>query len=69
MDPARALQRGAPSQERNRRVTDRRPVFELDQHRFRRGAIHFFKNITIVGGLLQIVAFGAGRLSLDARTR
>ncbi|TSD86091.1 DoxX family protein [Mycobacterium sp. KBS0706] len=36
-----------------------------DQNQF----IHFFKNITIVGGLLQIVAFGAGRFSLDARTR
>ena len=29
--------------------------------------IHFFKNITIAGGLLQLVAFGAGSLSLDAR--
>lgn len=29
--------------------------------------IHFFKNITIAGGLLQVVAFGAGRFSLDAR--
>jgi putative oxidoreductase len=28
--------------------------------------IHFFKNIAIAGGLLQVVAFGAGRLSLDA---
>ncbi len=28
---------------------------------------HFFKNIAIAGGLLQIVAFGPGRLSLDAR--
>jgi putative oxidoreductase len=36
-----------------------------DQNQF----IHFFKNITIAGGLLQIVAFGAGRFSLDARTR
>ena len=29
--------------------------------------IHFFKNITIAGGLLQLAAFGAGRLSFDAR--
>ena len=29
--------------------------------------IHFLKNIAIVGGLLQVVAFGAGRLSVDAR--
>lgn len=29
--------------------------------------IHFLKNIAIVGGLLQIVAFGAGGFSLDAR--
>jgi len=29
--------------------------------------IHFFKNISMTGGLLQVVAFGAGRFSLDAR--
>lgn len=29
--------------------------------------IHFFKNIALAGGLLQIVAFGGGRYSLDAR--
>ncbi|MCL6653728.1 LysR family transcriptional regulator [Agrobacterium rubi] len=29
--------------------------------------IHFLKNISIVGGLLQVAAFGAGSLSLDAR--
>ena len=29
--------------------------------------IHFLKNIMIVGGLLQIAHFGAGRFSLDAR--
>lgn len=34
-----------------------------DQNQF----IHFLKNIAIVGGLLQVVAFGAGRLSLDSR--
>lgn len=34
-----------------------------DQNQF----IHFFKNIAMAGGLLQIVAFGAGSLSLDAR--
>jgi putative oxidoreductase len=28
--------------------------------------IHFLKNIMVVGGLLQIVYFGAGPLSLDA---
>jgi putative oxidoreductase len=28
--------------------------------------IHFLKNIMIVGGLLQIVFFGAGPMSLDA---
>ena len=33
-----------------------------DQNQF----IHFFKNVAVAGGLLQIVAFGAGRLSLDA---
>src|SRR5580698_8097879 len=27
--------------------------------------IHFLKNVMIAGGLLQIVAFGAGALSLD----
>lgn len=30
--------------------------------------IHFLKNIMILGGLLQIVYFGAGPLSVDART-
>jgi len=34
-----------------------------DQNQF----VHFFKNIAATGGLLQIVAFGAGRFSLDAR--
>ncbi len=29
--------------------------------------INFFKNVAMAGGLLQVVAFGAGRLSLDAR--
>lgn len=28
---------------------------------------HFFKNLAIAGGLLQLVAFGGGPLSLDAR--
>ncbi len=28
---------------------------------------HFLKNIAIAGGLLQVAAFGAGALSLDAR--
>jgi len=36
-----------------------------DQNQF----IHFFKNIAMAGGLLQVVAFGGGRLSLDARRR
>jgi putative oxidoreductase len=36
-----------------------------DQSQF----IHFFKNIAMVGGLLQVTAFGAGRFSLDARRR
>ena len=34
-----------------------------DQNQF----IHFFKNIAMAGGLLQVVAFGAGRYSLDSR--
>ena len=29
--------------------------------------IHFLKNFCIAGGLLQIVAFGAGSMSVDAR--
>jgi len=34
-----------------------------DQNQF----IHFFKNIAMAGGLLQVVAFGGGRLSFDDR--
>ena len=34
-----------------------------DQNQF----IHFFKNVAMAGGLLQLVAFGGGRMSLDAR--
>jgi putative oxidoreductase len=30
--------------------------------------IHFLKNVVIAGGLLQIVAFGAGALSIDNRS-
>ena len=30
-------------------------------------AIHFMKNLAMAGGLLQLVAFGAGAWSLDAR--
>jgi putative oxidoreductase len=30
--------------------------------------IHFLKNLLIAGGLLQIVHFGAGPISLDARS-
>src|ERR1700756_1727496 len=29
--------------------------------------IHFLKNVMMAGGLLQIVAFGAGALRLDSR--
>lgn len=29
--------------------------------------IHFWKNVCMAGGFLQVVAFGAGRLSLDRR--
>jgi putative oxidoreductase len=29
--------------------------------------IHFLKNLAMCGGALQVVAFGAGRYSLDAR--
>lgn len=34
-----------------------------DQNQF----IHFFKNITITGGLLQVIALGGGKFSLDSR--
>lgn len=34
-----------------------------DQNQF----IHFFKNVALAGGLLQIVAFGPGRFSIDGR--
>jgi putative oxidoreductase len=36
-----------------------------DQNQF----IHCFKNFAIAGGLLQLVAYGAGRLSLDSLRR
>jgi putative oxidoreductase len=29
--------------------------------------IHFMKNLAMAGGLLQVVAFGAGSFSIDAR--
>jgi putative oxidoreductase len=29
--------------------------------------VHFLKNVAITGGLLQVVAYGAGAFSLDAR--
>jgi putative oxidoreductase len=32
-----------------------------DQNQF----IHFFKNISIAGGMLQVAVFGAGALSID----
>jgi hypothetical protein len=31
--------------------------------------IHFLKNVMMAGSLLQIVAFGAGALSVDSITR
>ncbi|WP_010212493.1 DoxX family protein, partial [Pseudomonas sp. R81] len=31
--------------------------------------VNFFKNISIMGGLLQIAAFGGGMLSIDALVR
>ena len=34
-----------------------------DQNQF----IHFFKNVAIAGGLLNVVAFGGGSISLDRR--
>lgn len=34
-----------------------------DQNQF----IHFFKNIAMAGGLMQIAAFGGGPYSLDSR--
>ena len=36
-----------------------------DQNQF----IHFLKNLAMCGGLLQFIASGAGRFSLDARAR
>ena len=36
-----------------------------DQNQF----VHFLKNLAIAGGLLQLIAFGAGPWSLDARRR
>jgi putative oxidoreductase len=36
-----------------------------DQNQF----AHFLKNLALSGGLLQVAAFGAGRISLDHRQR
>ena len=36
----------------------------LDPNQF----LHFFKNVAMAGGLLQVVVFGAGRFSWDARS-
>ncbi len=33
----------------------------------REAMIHFMKNVSMAGGFLQVVAFGAGRLSADRR--
>jgi putative oxidoreductase len=30
---------------------------------------HFIKNLVMTGGLLQVVTFGAGAFSIDARRR
>lgn len=35
----------------------------VDQNQF----VHFFTNVAIAGGLLNVLAFGGGRISLDAR--
>ena len=32
-------------------------------------AIHFMKNIAIAGGMLQVLAFGSGPISVDARRK
>ena len=42
---------------------------DLFHHDFadRNQMIHFLKNIMIIGGLLQVAHFGAGRYSLDSR--
>lgn len=29
--------------------------------------IHFFKNVAMAGGLIQVAAFGGGRLTVGAR--
>jgi putative oxidoreductase len=31
--------------------------------------IHFYKNLVMAGGLIYVVAFGAGALSVDNRVR
>jgi putative oxidoreductase len=36
-----------------------------DQSQF----LHFMKNLAMAGGLLQVAAFGAGNMSMDARRR
>lgn len=40
-----------------------------DQPDHRNQMIHFLKNISIMGGLLMIVGFGPGRLSVDGLRR
>lgn len=41
--------------------------WSLPPDQVKNNIIHFMKNIAIVGGFLQVVAFGAGTISLDAK--
>ena len=45
------------------------PFWKLEGQAQQEQMIHFMKNLAITGGLLQVVAFGAGAFSLDNRRR
>jgi putative oxidoreductase len=42
--------------------------WEFDAAQYGNQLNHFLKNVAIIGALLYVIVFGAGRLSLDERS-